>query len=107
MFKMSFFDPEFSTSKAAQGNPLSDMGIFNGLFVPLDMLKSPGGTAVTEKKERHLRLVENKGADSEKNQKETIYYKSYPEILQAQEKVTPQCRPAGGLRRAVGLRRNT
>jgi len=73
MFKMSFFDPEFSTSQAAQSNPLADMGIINGLFVPLDMLKSLGGAAVAEKKERHLRLVENKTADSEKNQKETLY----------------------------------
>lgn len=39
MFKMTYFDPEFSTARNAESNPLNHLVFINGLPVPIDMLK--------------------------------------------------------------------
>lgn len=39
MFRMSYFDPEFSTASTAADNPLRDMILIDGLLVPRDMFK--------------------------------------------------------------------
>jgi len=39
MFKMTYFDPEFSTATNAKDNPLNDLVFINGLLIPKDMLK--------------------------------------------------------------------
>lgn len=39
MFRMSYFDPEFSTASTAADNPLRDMILIDGLMVPRDMFK--------------------------------------------------------------------
>jgi hypothetical protein len=38
MFKMTYFDNEFSTASNAENNPLNKMVIVNGLIVPRDWL---------------------------------------------------------------------
>lgn len=38
MFKMSHFNPEFSTQKMAAENPLNNMVVVDGFIVPLDTL---------------------------------------------------------------------
>ena len=38
MFKMTYFDKEFSTASNAQNNPLNHMVSINGLLIPRDLL---------------------------------------------------------------------
>ncbi|MHB1421403.1 MAG: DUF6398 domain-containing protein [Bacillota bacterium] len=39
MFKMTYFDPEFSTARIAKDNPLNDLVLIDGLIIPKDRLK--------------------------------------------------------------------
>ena len=39
MFKMSYWDREFSTQRMVESNPMRNMVMINGLIVPADMLE--------------------------------------------------------------------
>jgi hypothetical protein len=39
MFKLWYFNPEFSTERSAESNPLKDMVMVNGFIVPMISLK--------------------------------------------------------------------
>jgi hypothetical protein len=50
MFKMAYFDGEFSTETVDQHNPLHDLTMINGLFVPKDMVQIEGDQEVDVEK---------------------------------------------------------
>lgn len=39
MFDLGYWDPEFSTTRMQESNPLRDMAVVNGLVVPVDALQ--------------------------------------------------------------------
>ncbi|HHY95157.1 MAG TPA: hypothetical protein GX513_09130 [Firmicutes bacterium] len=53
MFKMGYFDPEFSTASTAADDPLRNLVLVNGLLVPLDMLKG-GHMALPRRRHKGL-----------------------------------------------------
>lgn len=42
MFKMGYWDPEFSTARNRTNNPLANLLVIDGLVVPLDVVLKPG-----------------------------------------------------------------
>lgn len=48
MFDMGYFDPEFSTQHAENSNPMNNMVVVDGFFVPLDTLPEEAQTMVKD-----------------------------------------------------------